>query len=65
MKVLVAEDDTLSRMMLEKCLQRSGYDVTAVSNGERALATLGFGRSASIGVARLDHAGERRHRSLP
>lgn len=41
MKVLVAEDDTLSRMMLEKCLQRSGYEVTAVSNGARALAALG------------------------
>ena len=28
-------------MMLEKCLQRSGYEVTAVSNGARALAALG------------------------
>jgi two-component system, cell cycle response regulator len=39
-KILVAEDDMLSRMMLEKSLERAGYEVTAVNNGERALAAL-------------------------
>jgi two-component system, cell cycle response regulator len=37
MKILVAEDDQLSRMMLQKSLQRSGYEVTAVSDGAAAL----------------------------
>lgn len=36
MKILVAEDDVLSRMMLEKTLQRAGYEVTSVSDGVRA-----------------------------
>src|SRR5271165_2966184 len=40
MKILVAEDDLLSRMMLEKSLERAGYEVLAVSNGARALAVL-------------------------
>jgi two-component system, cell cycle response regulator len=40
MKVLVAEDDTLSRVLLERTLQRSGYEVTAVDNGEHALKEL-------------------------
>jgi diguanylate cyclase (GGDEF)-like protein len=40
MKILVAEDDMLSRMMLEKSLERAGYEVIAVNNGARALAAL-------------------------
>jgi two-component system, cell cycle response regulator len=40
MKILVAEDDMLSRMMLEKSLDKAGYEVTAVSNGARALSAL-------------------------
>jgi len=40
MKILIAEDDMLSRMMLVKSLERAGYEVTAVSNGARALAAL-------------------------
>ncbi len=40
MKVLVAEDDTLSRVLLERTLQRAGYEVTSVDNGERALKEL-------------------------
>jgi two-component system, cell cycle response regulator len=37
MKILIAEDDHLSRMILEKSLERSGYEVTAVTNGAAAL----------------------------
>jgi two-component system, cell cycle response regulator len=37
MKILIAEDDSLSRLMLEKTLQRAGYDVIAVEDGARAL----------------------------
>lgn len=35
MKVLIAEDDALSRMMLEKSLRNAGYQVTSVTNGAR------------------------------
>jgi two-component system, cell cycle response regulator len=40
MRILIAEDDMLSRMMLEKSLERAGYEVTAVSNGARAMSAL-------------------------
>jgi two-component system, cell cycle response regulator len=40
MRILIAEDDMLSRMMLEKSLERAGYEVTGVNNGARALAAL-------------------------
>jgi two-component system, cell cycle response regulator len=40
MKILVAEDDTLSRVMLQKSLERAGYEVIAVNNGERSIAAL-------------------------
>jgi diguanylate cyclase (GGDEF)-like protein len=40
MKILVAEDDALSRTLLERTLQRAGYDVIAVADGAAALAEL-------------------------
>jgi two-component system, cell cycle response regulator len=40
MKILIAEDDLLSRMMLEKSLDRAGYEVIAVNNGARAITAL-------------------------
>jgi two-component system, cell cycle response regulator len=40
MKILVAEDDALSRTLLQRTLQRAGYEVTAVEDGCRALAEL-------------------------
>ena len=40
MKILIAEDDNLSRMMLQKSLRHAGYEVTAVENGQRALEEL-------------------------
>lgn len=40
MKILVAEDDTVSRKMLEKTLQQAGYKVIAVEDGEQALKEL-------------------------
>ena len=33
MKILIADDDPISRRLLEKTLQRAGYDVVAVQNG--------------------------------
>jgi diguanylate cyclase (GGDEF)-like protein len=40
MKILIAEDDMLSRMMLGKILERAGYEVIAVNDGVRALSAL-------------------------
>ena len=40
MKVLIADDDRLSARMLEASLTKSGYEVTVVSDGGRALQIL-------------------------
>lgn len=40
MRILIAEDDALSRTLLERTLQRAGYDVTAVADGAGALHEL-------------------------
>jgi two-component system cell cycle response regulator len=40
MRILVAEDDAISRTLLERTLQRAGYDVTAVADGAEALVEL-------------------------
>jgi len=40
MKILIADDEALSRKLLEKILQRSGYDVIAVENGRQAAEQL-------------------------
>ena len=40
MRILVAEDDAISRTLLERTLPRAGYDVIAVADGACALAEL-------------------------
>jgi diguanylate cyclase (GGDEF)-like protein len=35
-KILIADDDALSRRLLEKTLERAGYEVTSVENGRQA-----------------------------
>jgi two-component system, cell cycle response regulator len=40
MRILIAEDDALSRTLLERTLQRAGYDVIAVADGASALLEL-------------------------
>jgi CheY-like chemotaxis protein len=40
MKILIADDDPLSRHLLEKTLLRAGYDVVAVQNGMAAAEQL-------------------------
>ncbi len=40
MKILVAEDDAISRLLLERTLEKVGYEVTAVNNGRAALEEL-------------------------
>ena len=36
MKILIADDERLSRHLLQKTLERAGYEVTAVENGRLA-----------------------------
>src|SRR5260370_42376972 len=36
MKILIADDELMSRKMLQKTLERAGYEVTAVENGRLA-----------------------------
>ena len=40
MKVLIAEDDAVSRLLLENILRDWGYDVVATSDGTEAWAAL-------------------------
>jgi two-component system, cell cycle response regulator len=40
MRILIAEDDSLSRTLLERTLQRAGYEVIATEDGARALQEL-------------------------
>jgi two-component system cell cycle response regulator len=39
-KILIADDDALSRRLLEKTLERAGYEVTPVANGREAVERL-------------------------
>jgi len=40
MKVLIADDELMSRKLLQKTLERAGYEVTAVENGRMAAEQL-------------------------
>jgi len=40
LRILIADDEALSRRLLEKTLEHAGYEVTAVENGKRALEQL-------------------------
>jgi two-component system cell cycle response regulator len=40
MRILIAEDDAISRTLLERTLQRAGYEVISVENGAQAMAEL-------------------------
>lgn len=37
MRILIADDDSMSLRLLEKTLERAGYEVTAVNNGRKAV----------------------------
>lgn len=40
MRILIADDELMSRRLLEKTMQRAGYEVTAVENGQLAAVEL-------------------------
>jgi CheY-like chemotaxis protein len=40
MKILIADDDPLSRRVLEKTLERVGYEVISVPDGRQAVKSL-------------------------
>jgi two-component system cell cycle response regulator len=40
LKILIADDEALSRRLLEKALERAGYEVVAVENGKQAVEHL-------------------------
>src|SRR5215470_13560320 len=44
MQVLVAEDDVVTSLMLQYCLEQFGYDVTAVDNGLEAFELVRTGQ---------------------
>jgi CheY-like chemotaxis protein len=39
-RILIADDDLMSRRLLEKTLDRAGYEVTSVANGRQAVDSL-------------------------
>ena len=56
MKILVADDDAVSRRMMERILHRAGYDVVLAEDGREALESLVKpGRTTSC-LTRLDDA---------
>jgi CheY-like chemotaxis protein len=52
LKVLVAEDERISRLFLSRLLQRAGYRVVEVENGEEVLPAL---RSEGADLLLLDY----------
>ena len=40
MRILIADDDPLTRRLLQKTLEHAGYEVVAVENGRSALECL-------------------------
>src|SRR5260370_175737 len=40
MRILIADDELMSRKLLQKTLERAGYEVTAVENGRMAVEQL-------------------------
>lgn len=50
MKILIADDDEMSRRLLEKTLEREGYEVIAVANGRLALQQLSLPDGARLAL---------------
>lgn len=54
MKILIAEDDRLTRMVVEKSLARWGYETVAVASGEEAWSLLSTPSPSPPSLALLD-----------
>ena len=50
MRILVAEDDSITRRLLESALRRSGYDVVAVAGGREAWRVLSGPEAPTLAV---------------
>ncbi len=50
MKVLIAEDDTSSRLLLQKVLERWGYQVVAVTDGDQAWQVLTQDQAPALAI---------------
>ena len=48
MRILIAEDDTTSRIILDEILTRLGHEVVAVTNGQEAWATFQQGHVSLV-----------------
>jgi CheY-like chemotaxis protein len=49
MRILIADDEVMSRRLLQKTSERAGYEVTAVENGRLAADGLGDARAGWTG----------------
>ncbi len=56
MKILVADDDPISRKVIEGCLSDAGYDVTVAVDGAEALEMISKPDSPRMIAARPDDA---------
>ena len=50
MRILVADDDPIARLLLERALRKSGYDVMAVTTGAEALRVLSGPEAPTLAV---------------
>ncbi len=50
MRILIAEDDRVSRRLLETVLDKLGYEVVSTCDGEEALATLQFPEAPRLAI---------------
>ena len=57
MKILVAEDEAVSRRLLESTLRRWGYEVIGRQRRPRSIALAPRARCPAVGDSRLDDAG--------
>ena len=65
MRILIADDDRVSTMMLGRTLEKWGFEVVVAHDGAAAWEHITGDAAAGAGHRRLDDAGTRRHRALP